>query len=309
VTTSASTAAGRRRRAARTTRRRPVSRAPSRPARRKPPAKRAKRARFAIWRRTRSRARGSLRRRALLLVGVAGALAVAYFAWFRDSSLVAVEHVKVEEVSSSDRGQIVAALTHAARGMTTLHVQTDRLTSAVQGMPTVESVSADPSFPHGLTIHVAERQPVLVASDGSRRVPVAADGSVLPGVDVGGDLPMLRVDTLPASGRLEGEALGEARTMGAAPAPLRPLIEGATVSSDYGVVLTMRGGIQLRFGTGGGREAKWASIAAVLSDPELTTLTYVDARVPQRPAVGGTASPSPATAPITAGSTPAVTSP
>ena len=34
---------------------------------------------------------------------LAGALAIAYFAWFRDSSFVAVENVKVEGVSSTDR--------------------------------------------------------------------------------------------------------------------------------------------------------------------------------------------------------------
>ena len=58
---------------------------------------------------------------------VAGAVALAYFGWFRDSSLVAVRDVKVEGVSSADRERIVAELTDAARGMTTLHVQTDQL--------------------------------------------------------------------------------------------------------------------------------------------------------------------------------------
>ena len=101
---------------------------------------------------------------------VSGALALAYFGWFRDSSLVAVRDVKVEGVSSADRERIVAALTDAARGMTTLHVQTDRLQSAVREFPTVASVSADPSFPHGLTIHVIERQPALIARAGDRQV-------------------------------------------------------------------------------------------------------------------------------------------
>ena len=80
---------------------------------------------------------------------VAGALALTYFGWFRDSSLVAVRDVKVEGVSSADHDRIVAALTDSARGMTTLHVQTDRLESAVRQFPTVASVSADTSFPHG----------------------------------------------------------------------------------------------------------------------------------------------------------------
>ena len=251
----------------------------------------------------------SLRRRAILLAVVAGALAIAYFAWFRDSSLVAVEDVKVEGVQSSDRAQIVTALTREAQGMTTLHVQTDRLRSAVSDLPTVASISAEPSFPHGLTIQVTERRPALIAFDGDRRVPVAADGSLLVGTKADGPLPVLPVDSLPGTGRLGGEALAEALMIGAAPAPLRALIDGVTVSSQYGVVITMRGGIELRFGSGGNRDAKWGAAAAVLADPELTTLTYVDVRVPQRPAVGGTSNPTPETTPVTPSETPLTSTP
>jgi cell division protein FtsQ len=227
------------------------------------------------------------RRRALVVALAAGVLAIAYFAWFRDSSLVAVNDVRVEGATSTDRDRIVSALTDAARGMTTLHVQTDRLRAAVSGFPTVASVSADPSFPHGLTIHVTERRPVLVVADGDRQVPVAADGSLLPGVKVSAALPHLRVSSLPGMGRLGGEALSEARALGAAPPPLRPLIAGAALTHDYGVVVALRGGIAVRFGTADRPAAQWAAAAAVLADPKLTSLAYVDVRVPERPAVGG----------------------
>ena len=146
-----------------------------------------------------------------------------YFGWFRDSSLVAVRDVEVEGVSSADSEQIVAELTDAAKGMTTLHVQTDGLADAVREFPSVASVSADASFPHGLTIEVVEHQPRLIARAGDRQVPVAADGSLLPGVRVGDEeLPELPVDELPDSGRLSGDPLSEALAIGAAPAPLRP---------------------------------------------------------------------------------------
>jgi cell division protein FtsQ len=230
---------------------------------------------------------------------VSGALAVTYFGWLRDSSLVAVRDVKVDGVSSTDRERVVAALTDAAHGMTTLHVQTDHLQDAVRGFPTVASVTVDPSFPHGMTIHVRERRPALIARAGDRKVPVAADGSLLPGLRVdGNDLPELGVGELPASGRLGGDPLQEALAMGAAPGPLRPLIATGSVSRDYGVVLTMRSGIELRFGTGGRADEKWVAIAAILADRKLTSLSYVDVRVPERPAVGGTSAPTaPATTP------------
>jgi cell division protein FtsQ len=222
-------------------------------------------------------------------VAIAGlALGVFYFAWFRDSSLVAVEHVKVEGVTSSGRGQIVAALTDAAKGMTTLHVKEDELAAAVERFPTVAGVSANAGFPHSLTVHVTEREPVLVAASGEKRVPVAADGTVLPGVDVGQrKLPELEVDSLPASGRLGGEDLAQAVVVGAAPAPLLPLIDKVAVSPDYGIVLTLRG-VEVRFGSSDRAEAKRAAAAAILADPRLDAVAYVDVRVPRRPAAGGT---------------------
>jgi cell division protein FtsQ len=229
----------------------------------------------------------SWRRRGLLVAFVSGAIALAYFGWFRDSSLVAVRDVKVEGASSSDHGRIVAALTQSARGMTTLHVQADQLQSAVRQFPTVASVSADPSFPHGMTIHVSERRPALIARAGDHQVAVAANGSVLPGIHVEEQLPELRVDELPGSGRLSGEPRTEALAIGAAPAPLRPLIAGVSVSGDYGIVVTMRGGIELRLGTRDHVDQKWTAVAAILADRHLTSLSYIDVQVPDRPAVGG----------------------
>jgi len=70
------------------------------------------------------------------------------------------------------------------------------------------------------------------------------------------------------------------------PEPLRPLIEDISYSEDYGVVMTMKGGIPIRFGPGARAEAKWAAAAAVLADPKLDALGYVDVRVPERPAAG-----------------------
>jgi cell division protein FtsQ len=284
MSTPAATAAGRRRAGAGS------SRSPARPkSPRKPPAKRSPRKRAAAQSRGSFRlSLGSWRTRLILVAILAGALAIAYFAWFRHSSFVAVENVKVEGVSSADRDRVTAALTDAARGMSTLDVNASKLASAVTGFPTVASVTADASFPHGLTVHVTERTPVLAASDGDRQVAVAADGSLLPGVDTAGThLPVLKVDQIPASGRLGGEALDEAHVIAAAPKPLAPLIEGVSTTHDYGVVITLHGGIDLRFGPASNSTQKWAAAAAVLADPKVTTLDYVDVRVPARPAIGG----------------------
>jgi cell division protein FtsQ len=284
MSTPAATAAGRRRAGAGS------SRSPARPkSSRKPSPKRSPRSRPTS--RSRASFRVSLaswRTRLILVAIVAGALAITYFAWFRHSSFVAVENVKVEGVTSTDRDQVTAALNGAAKGMSTLDVDAGKLASAVSGFPTVASVTADASFPHGLTVHVTERSPVLVASDGDHQVPVAADGSLLPGVDAqGASLPVLKVDQIPSTGRLGGEALDEAHVVAAAPKPLRSLVEGVTTTHDYGVVITLHRGIALRFGSASKSTQKWAAATAVLADPKVTSLGYVDVRVPSRPAIGG----------------------
>jgi cell division septal protein FtsQ len=222
-------------------------------------------------------------------VAVVAALGIAYFGWFRDSSFVAVNDVQVKGVTSDDRNQIVAALSHAGEDMTTLHVRTDDLEAAVSRFPTVAGIHADANFPHSLTIDVSERPATMLASDGTHQVAVAADGTVLPGVDAADDgLPTVDVDEVPESGGLTGEPLQEALVIGAAPPQLRELIEHTSYQGENGVTLSMKGDVELRFGDGKRAAQKWAAAAAVLADPKLTAVTYLDLRVPQRPAVGGT---------------------
>jgi cell division protein FtsQ len=248
----------------------------------------------------------------VLALLAAGALAWGYLGWFRDSSLVAVNDVRVEGVTSSDGDQVVAALTAAAKEMTTLHVQMGPLVEAAGRFPTVASVSADASFPHGLTIHVTERHPVLIASAAGNEVPVAADGTILAGLPADGKgLPTLRVDQIPAAGTLDGTALHEALVIGAAPAPLLKAIEGATLSPRYGIVVNLTGGIPVRFGNASQAASKWAAAAAVLADPKLTSVSYVDVRVAHRPAAGGAApaAVTTATTPDATVTDPALTTP
>jgi POTRA domain-containing FtsQ-type protein len=122
-------------------------------------------------------------------------LAAVYFGWFRHSSLVAARHVTVEGASTSDAPKIVAALTSAGHTESTLDVDTGRLDAAVASFPTVASVSADAHFPSGLTIHVTPRPPAMLASDGNDEIPVAADGTILAGLELSKDQAACRFST------------------------------------------------------------------------------------------------------------------
>lgn len=221
---------------------------------------------------------------------IAAGLAAAYFFWFRDSPLVLVEKVTVEGMEGPEAEAVTAALTRTGSKMTTLNVDDGELAAAVSRYPTVISIESQSDFPHGLTVNVVSRPPVLNATDGGPPVPVAADGTVLRGVDgAGSAVPTLNVSGLPATGKLTGEPLEIAQVAGASPDPLRGLIEDISHVDGGGIELTLEGGIPVMFGDAGQAEDKWAAIAAILADPEVKTLTHLDVRVPERPSIGGAA--------------------
>lgn len=123
---------------------------------------------------------------------------------------------------------------------------------------------------------------------GSDAVAVGPDGQILTGLALPEDvqLPSLPLSVPPANGRLAGPMLDQARVLGAAPAALRPYIE-SSYYGESGVDVELRSGIELRFGDASQLAAKWRAAAAVLSDPSITALDYVNLQAPRRPSVGG----------------------
>jgi cell division protein FtsQ len=212
--------------------------------------------------------------------------------WLRDSRLVAVDQVSVTGLSGTEAPRVRAALEGAARDMTTLHVRPDQLRTAVEPYPAVMGVDAHPDFPHGLRIVVHEHVAVAALAAGSDRVPVAADGTLLRGSSTD-DLPIVTVAAPPP-----GDTLGDKRTLravallAAAPPELR-----AKVSRVYpgprGLTAPLADGPVLYFGGADRLRAKWAAASRVLADRSSAGATYVDLRLPERPAAGGLEDPTP----------------
>ena len=235
----------------------------------------------------RTRARIRVLRRRLLAGGLlAAALFALYMLWFRDSSLVAVKTVRIEGTSGNAKG-LRKALTEAGLEMTTLHLRQSALADAARPFPLVESVSADPSFPSTLNIHVTERQPAALIGQGSGAVAVAGDGTILRGLSTDHlQLPPLPLSTPPKGRSLRGPMLQQAEILGAAPKALLGHVDHS-FNSDSGAGVQLEGGVDLVFGDAARAADKWHAAAAVLSDPDLGSLGYVDLTVPGRPAVGG----------------------
>lgn len=240
----------------------------------------AGRTRVLVWRRRRLRI-------ALIVALIATPLLAGGWLWLRGSSLVAVRHVRVSGVHGPQAHAIKAALSSAARGMTTLDVHSGALRSAVAGYPLVGRLKISTSFPHGMSIRVIEQPAVATLTVAGAKTAVAADGVALGPILASGSLPEVSGASLPASGQRVHNAtlLGALTALGAAPAPLLKQVTRA-YSSSKGLTLAMHSGLLVYFGDGSRPHAKWISLARVLADSSSAGASYVDVRLPERPAAG-----------------------
>ena len=230
------------------------------------------------------------RRLRLALICALVALPLLAGGWLllRRSPLVAVEHVRVAGVHGPQAGAIEAALERAAHGMSTLEPSVAALRAAVARFPQVATLRASTSFPHGMRIVVDEQPPVAALLVGGVRMAVAGDGVALGNAVEAGSLPTVADDALPAAGtRLRNPLVREALTvLGAAPAALDRLAEKAFFGP-RGLTVVMRDGLLVYFGDAERPHAKWLALARVLADHSSTGASYVDVRLPGRPAAGG----------------------
>lgn len=140
------------------------------------------------------------------------------------------------------------------------------------------------------TVAARVHVPVLTSTIGSgdSAVGVSAEGQIVPFLPVPTEppLPRLPIESVPPSGRLAGPVLQQAKVLGAAPAPLRPYVE-RSYYGESGVDVILTTGIELRFGDASQARRKWEAAAALLADPSITALDYVDLHAPSHPSFGG----------------------
>ena len=98
-----------------------------------------------------------------------------------------------------------------------------------------------------------------------------------------------------------GDTLGDKRTLravallAAAPPELRAKVS-RVYAGPRGLTAPLSAGPVLYFGGADRLRAKWAAAARVLADRSSSGATYVDLRLPERPAAGGLVAPAPPTA-------------
>jgi Cell division protein FtsQ len=133
------------------------------------------------------------------------------------------------------------------------------------------------------------KPPRAVAQIGAGKtvIAVADDGRLLGAKSTKkGDLPVLPLKKRPAGEHVKGHILEEVHLIAAAPKPLRPYV-AKTAYGETGIDVELTSGIQIRFGDEREASRKWKAAAAVLADPSVTLLSYVDVHSPMHPATGG----------------------
>jgi cell division protein FtsQ len=111
---------------------------------------------------------------------------------------------------------------------------------------------------------------------------------LLPDVPIDSGLPVISTKSaLPSERVTEGRAFELVRLVGLAPEPLRKRLTKVIVDSKLGIVAQIRKGPELRFGDASRLPAKWMSAARVLAAAGARGATYLDLRLPERPAAGG----------------------
>lgn len=224
---------------------------------------------------------------ALVAALAATPLLIGGWLWVRQSPFVSVQQVQITGVHGPEARAIEAALTGAARHMSTLDVNAGALREATSQFVVVREVRAVPRFPHGLRIHVVEQLPVAALVVDGARTAIAADGVVLGPALLSNSLPTVTGyhDAL-AGQHVQGPTvLAAATVLGAAPSSLRRVVDHVYAGPD-GLTVAFRGGLLAYFGDATLPHAKWLSLARVLADSSSQGASYVDVRVPARPAAG-----------------------
>ena len=132
--------------------------------------------------------------------------------------------------------------------------------------------------------------PQLAATigEGDEAIGISGSGKLVRWLPLPEDppLPRLPLDEPPKGGRVRGPALEQVRVLAAVPDALRPYVE-SSFFGESGVDVELTTGIELRFGDATQVRKKWRAAAAVLANPEITLLTYVDLHAPNRLSYGG----------------------
>jgi cell division protein FtsQ len=226
-----------------------------------------------------------------LLVGFGLILgAVALYAGARGTSVFAVQRVEVQGAPPRVAARVEAAL-GSLSGKSLPSVTAADVDRALAGLPDVQAIEFDRSYPRTLRVTVVAERPVAVLRRGADAWLVSERGRVLRGLPGArpAHLPRIWVARLaaPRDGSIltEIEAREPAQALGtvvAADQAFAARIREAR-ARDGEIDLVLRSGTEIRFGSPHDLPLKLAVARQVLAELEAPGEGYVDVSVPERP--------------------------
>ena len=244
-----------------------------------------------------------MRRRAAAVAGVTLACALAAgviglgYTWLKSSGMFTLRSVAVRGGTESDREAARDAVARAAAGRSLLALSSSQIAAAIEQVPTIHAASVDRDFPHTLRISIVpERAVALAVSTGHYRSLVASSGRVLRVFDPGEALPSLpriwpKASERPVpGGSMHSPGIQAAlEALSARPAGFRAQIANVKVEPERGIVMRLRGGLDIVIGPPLQLDQKMLAAAWVLrhypTHDERAQLVYADVSAPNRPAV------------------------
>lgn len=240
-------------------------------------------------------------RRRVVLALIVSVVAVVGYAVYT----LKVDEIRVTGLRTLDAAAVVKAA-ELRGGERILWIRLSSIERRVESIPAVASATADRSFPGAIVIRVTERSPVARLA-GTRPLAVDEHGRMFasPLAGVVPELEGWRGSADP------GASVDDAttRVVGAF-VRFPPVLREQTVRITIGppLVLVLRSGTQVRFGTHDDLAHKAAVAVAVLAAEHGRELDYVDVRAPNVPAAKEKDPPTPAPTPVRTAA-PAATTP
>jgi cell division protein FtsQ len=231
------------------------------------------------------------RRRTFIRLGVVAVLAgIAWAAFY--SPLLGVREVAVVGAHRTGRADVVRAV-GLNENDNVLLISTAEVRRRVLELPWVKSAEIDRVLPGTVKVTVTERRPAVILSLGAARWTIDARGRVLASGVAGRGLPILagvQVGVVePGITLRTSESTAALAVLRALPRAIGDEVVGVFAPTTERITLTLADGTQVRYGAPERRASKNEVLAAVLARlrGEGTVATYIDVRVPERPAVLG----------------------
>jgi cell division protein FtsQ len=189
----------------------------------------------------------------VLVLAAAAAVAATYSPLFR------LETIQIAGARHLSQGDVLQ-LAGIARDTNLAHLDLHAAERSLEQNPRVAEATMTRHLPSTLTIDIVERHAVAVAPTSGRLGAVAADGTVLPGVEPSG-LPEIRaaVGSLTHAGR--ASALS---ALVAVPNDLRPSVEALVVQLDGSLVVEIANGPMVEYGPAIELAAKGEAMRAII---------------------------------------------